>query len=458
MTSFSNVGSGVMIERLEGLTQLIEIVPDALLVVEDDGTIFMANGKADSLFGYDDGTLCGRNVATLIPESSRGRHSEHLTSFFEMPKTRPMGADLRIDAMRADGSVFPVEINLNPLGRSGEEIVVVCTIRDVTERRRAMVELEQFHTALEDLIRERTEMLEEATNRLQRQTEALDHILDAMGDAVVVVDQEGRFEFFNPAAEEMLGLGASEERPERWPQVYGLYAADEWTLLSPDQLPLIRALRGEKVDSAMIFVRNDTVPEGRHISVTARPLPAEQGASSGAVAVFRDITSQRRSEDGLRKSSEELERRVVERTLSLARASRDLSQKIEERRKTEEALRVSERQLRLMADSLPLLVAYVDGKHRYLFMNVTYQEWFGVDSSEVVGKPVWEVVGVERYKEIRPHIELALTGKHVFIEIDIRHRTMGARRVQMNLVPDVDDRDNVHGFYAVGIDVTARQS
>ena len=81
-----------------------------------------------------------------------------------------------------------------------------------------------------------------------------------------------------------------------------------------------------------------------------------------------------------------------------------------------------------------------------------------MESSEVVGKPVWEVVGVERYKEIRPHIELALTGKHVFVEIDVRHRTMGARRVQMNLVPDVDDQDNVHGFYAVGIDVTTRQS
>jgi len=117
---------------------------------------------------------------------------------------------------------------------------------------------------------------------------------------------------------------------------------------------------------------------------------------------------------------------------------------------------VSERQLRLMADSLPLLVAYVDSKHRYLFMNAAYQDWFGIDGTEIVGKPVWEVVGVERYKEIRPHMEAALEGKHVVAEIDVRHRDSGSRHVQMNLVPDVDDEAEVQGFYAVGIDVTDR--
>lgn len=458
MTRVRNSEMEVAVELLDALEQVLELVPDAMIVVEEDGGILLANGKAEVLFGYGSDELRGRDVATLIPESFRVRHSDHMNIFFGSPEPRTMGAELKIDALRSDGSVFPAEISLNPLRDPATGNFVICSIRDVTRHRRAIVEMEGFHSALEDLIRERTEMLEEATNRLQRQTEALDHILDSMAEGVVVVDQDGRFEYFNPAAEEILGAGATEERHDRWPQVFGMYSADEWTLLSPDQVPLMRALRGEKVDNAMIFVRNEALPEGRHISVAARPLPLEQGRPSGAVAVFRDVTSQKRSEEGLRRSSEELERRVVERTLSLARANRDLSQKIEERRKTEEALRVSERQLRLMADSLPLLVAYVDAKHRYLFMNAAYGDWFGVDTTEVVGKPVWEVVGVGRYKEIRPYMESALQGSHVFTEIDLRHQSSGQRRVQMNLVPDVDEHGNVQGFYAVGIDVTERST
>jgi PAS domain S-box-containing protein len=457
LTHYRSVGSEVTVELLDGLARFLEIVPDSMIVVEGDGTILLANKRAEALFGYEEGTLQGRNVTVLIPEAIRGKHEDLVGGFFAEPAPRPMGEDLNIDALRADGSSFPAEISLNPLREDDSDTVVVCSVRDVSERKKALLEMEQFHSALEELIRERTEMLEEATNRLQRQTQALDHILDSMGDGVVVVDNDGRFEYFNPAAEEMLGLGATEERPELWPQVYGLYAADEWTLLSADQLPLVRALRGEKVDNAMMFIRNEATPDGRHISVTARPLPVGQDGPSGAVAVFRDVTSQKRSEEGLRKSSEELERRVVERTLSLARANRELNQKIEERRRTEEALRVSERQLRLMADSLPLLVAYVDSKHRYLFMNTMYQDWFGVDTTEVVGKPVWEVVGVERYKEIRPHIESALEGTHVFTEMEIRHLSQGSRRVQMNLVPDVDEHEQVQGFYAVGIDITGRE-
>lgn len=439
------------------LGRCAEIVPDGIVVVECDGTMLIANGLAHNLFGYGEGSLVGRNLKVIVPSALSDDTAYNLETLFEAGDVKIIGSDLSLEAVRLDGTRFPVEIAMNPIGNEAGGMLAVCSIRDLTERQRELVELEEFRTALEELIRQRTELLEEATNKLQRQTEALDQVLESMGEGVIVIDQESRFEFFNPAAEEMLGVGPTEERPNRWPEIYGTYAADEWTLLSPDQLPLIRALRGEKVDNAMVFIRNAAVPEGRHVSVTARPLPSQDDKPSGALAVFRDVTSQKRSEEGLRKSSEELERRVVERTLSLARANRDLNQKIEERRRTEEALRSSERQLRLMADSLPLLVAYVDVKHRYLFMNAAYQTWFGINTGEIVGRPVWEVVGVERYKEIRPFMESALEGTHVFSEIDVDHQAAGKRRVQMNLVPDIDEDGSVQGFYAVGIDMTDRQ-
>jgi PAS domain S-box-containing protein len=170
--------------------------------------------------------------------------------------------------------------------------------------------------------------------------------------------------------------------------------------------------------------------------------------------VLRDITDQRRIEAELREAQDELERRVVERTLSLARANRELNIEIEERRQAEVALKSSERQLRLMADSLPVVLAYVDARQRFVLSNATYHEWFVGESSDVSGKPVWDVVGIERYKVIRPFVEQAISGKQVVTEVEVNHKALGERHVQMNLVPDRDESGKVQGFYAIGLDIT----
>src|SRR4051794_21907678 len=80
-------------------------------------------------------------------------------------------------------------------------------------------------------------------------------ILASMGDAVVAADMEGKFLVFNPAAERMFGKGAAEIRASEWSQHYGLFLSDKVTPYPPDQLPLARAIRGEEVNNAEIFVR-----------------------------------------------------------------------------------------------------------------------------------------------------------------------------------------------------------
>jgi two-component system sensor kinase FixL len=283
-------------------------------------------------------------------------------------------------------------------------------------------------------------------------------IVDSMGDGVIVVDADGAIQLFNPAARELLGRGPVDEPSWLWPKVYGTYASDGKTLLSEDQLPVLRALRGEHVDNYPIFLRTPERPDGFFIAVSARPIRNPEGELGGAVAVFRNITDQKRTEAELREAQEELERRVVERTLGLARANRELNLEIEERKQAEEALKSSERQHRLMADSLPVIVAYVDAQQRYLFSNASYNTWFGLMPDEIDGKPVWEVVGIERYQVIRPSIELALSGKSVVTDLEVQHQQLGARQLQMNLVPDLDESGLVQGFYAVGLDITESQA
>src|SRR5262245_34814057 len=82
---------------------------------------------------------------------------------------------------------------------------------------------------------------------LRNEANALDSILGSMGAGVIVADQDGNFTYFNPAAEKTLGIGQIDAPPEDWPEQCGVFLPDTVTLCPVEQLPLVRAIRGEAV-------------------------------------------------------------------------------------------------------------------------------------------------------------------------------------------------------------------
>ena len=103
---------------------LYEAYPDALLLVDADGRIVLANPAALRLLGYDAGQLLGLSVDELVPEAIRPRHAAFRAGYGRAPRSRPMGTQMELVARRRDGSEVMVEIALSPLQDHGLPYVV----------------------------------------------------------------------------------------------------------------------------------------------------------------------------------------------------------------------------------------------------------------------------------------------------------------------------------------------
>lgn len=116
--------------------QLFEVVPDAVILVDRQGVIVHANAHACDLFGYSNHDLVGERVDALVPDSVRGRHSQHRADYMDRPRVRPMGTrGQALIGRRRDGSEFPVEIALSAL-RTEEGPRYLASIRDISESQR----------------------------------------------------------------------------------------------------------------------------------------------------------------------------------------------------------------------------------------------------------------------------------------------------------------------------------
>jgi PAS domain S-box-containing protein len=260
-------------------------IGDAVIATDMNGAVTFLNPVAQQLTGWNLEEARAKSmdmVFDIVNAETRHPVENPVKKVFREGKI--VGLADHTVLLSKDGRQFDIEDSAAPiLTETGEGFGVVLVFRDITEKKLAEKET-------------------------RRQKELLQLILGSMGDGVVVADENGKFLLFNDSAEQMLGLGATDTTPDEWIDRYGLYHSDAVTPCEPSEVPLARAIRGESVDSAELFVRNSNNADGVLISITGRPLKDENGTLRGGVVVFHDITLQKRAEEALVRAKEEAQR------------------------------------------------------------------------------------------------------------------------------------------------------
>jgi len=192
----------------------------------------------------------------------------------------------------------------------------------------------------------------QANKELQAQTRILESILDSMGDGVLVVNSQGRLLHINPAARRALQSPAAGRDIVAWLEAQENYLPDSVAGQASHENPLLRAVRGEAVDEAEMFLPQADAAEGVWLSVTGRPLRDATGRTAGGVIVFTDISARKKLERQIAEASDREQRRLGEdlhdglcqHLVSTAFAARGLAAKLGDRSlpEAEDAVEIAE--------------------------------------------------------------------------------------------------------------------
>jgi PAS domain S-box-containing protein len=126
----------ISLESEAGFRVLFECATISILVINEQGSIELANPCAAALFAYQPAELIGQPMEVLLPEDLRARHMHHRRDYFARPKTRPMGLGMELYARKKNGEVFPVAISLGHYQLEGETLAVAF-VTDITDHIKA---------------------------------------------------------------------------------------------------------------------------------------------------------------------------------------------------------------------------------------------------------------------------------------------------------------------------------
>lgn len=244
------------------------VSPDAIFVTDSGGVIRQANPRAAEMFGYERSELVGMTLETLVPERFRKSHPNHRENFNAHPRMRQMGAGLELYALRKDGTEFPVDIMLRPIG-SALGPVTLSFVRDTTEQRAALEEL-------------------------RKQDQQLRSIVESVRDyAIYMLDHDGYVLTWNVGAERIKGYVAEEILGKHFSR---FFIETDIEREHPRELLRLATERGRYEEEGW-RVRKDGTRFWADSVLTA--VRNSAGEVTGFAKVTRDFTDRKRAEEAV---------------------------------------------------------------------------------------------------------------------------------------------------------------
>ena len=133
-------------------TAIVNTAVDAIITADATGRIESVNPATERIFGYSDEQLLGQSVSVLMTQGDAQEHAAHVGRFVESGRARILGMGRETLAKRKDGTTFPIDISVSK-AEVEDGVVFVGLIRDITERKRAEVELQAAKEAAEEAAR-----------------------------------------------------------------------------------------------------------------------------------------------------------------------------------------------------------------------------------------------------------------------------------------------------------------
>ncbi len=164
-------------ETKEGIEALFLYATEGILVTNDKGEITRINPSGAKLFGYTENELMGQKIETLVPRRLMEKHVGQRDKFHDNPHARSMGAGMNLFGLKKDGTEFPVEISLSPYAPPSGKYVIAFII-DISVRKQAEEKLKSYSSELERQVKNRTMILEEAVEELEKTKKELNGALE----------------------------------------------------------------------------------------------------------------------------------------------------------------------------------------------------------------------------------------------------------------------------------------
>jgi PAS domain S-box-containing protein len=255
-----------------------ETASDAIVTIDEGGTIVYANPAAARIFGIPAGHMVGSPLVRLMPERVRARHRAGLNRYLETGERRLAWSSVEVPGMHANGTEIPLELSFGEL-QDGPMRLLTAVIRDVSERRRAAdalrVSEERFRTVVENL-----------------------------GEAILLTDLDDRVLYASPLVHQVTGYAPAEMEGA---------VAHELLLPGPEKQTLLDTMKRRAEGASERYQVPITRKDGTRawIEVIGTPLRDAGGEVVGTLGAITDITERLRSEQELRAVQERF-RLVVE--------------------------------------------------------------------------------------------------------------------------------------------------